>query len=354
MSDKEDYIKGRGAQVNIHNHFSKHAYVQEHWEGIDEDPEYQPDTQYLEEHPKKILNAVNSPDIGMVYSLNPYQGCEHGCIYCYARPTHEYWGFSAGLDFEKKIIVKSNAAELLEKEITAKNYQPRPLMFAGNTDIYQPVERKTQITRRILEVMLKYKHPVGLITKNSLILRDLDILEELAKYDLTHVSLSITSLREETRRLLEPRTASVKSKLNVIKTLTEKGVPVNVMMAPLIPAINTEEIPELLKTVADHGAVSAHYTIVRLNDTVAPLFEDWIRKNYPDRADKVLKLIADCHGGSVSDKRFGTRMRGEGNIAEMITELFRIHKAKYFKDRVYKPYDFSHFKGYQDPQGKLF
>jgi len=355
--ENQEYIKGRGAQINSHNKFSKHQIVQEFIEGIDEPQVVSPLTEILYEHPKKILNEVKSKDIGDVYSLNPYQGCEHGCIYCYARPTHEYWGYSAGLDFEKKIIVKENAAELLEKEITAKNYQLKPLMFAGNTDIYQPVERKIGITRKLLEVMLKHKHPVGMITKNSLILRDLDILSEMAKYNLLHVSLSITSLDEKVRSLLEPRTASVKSKLKVIETLSNHNIPVNIMMAPIIPAINVSEIPKMAETVASYGAKSIHYTVVRLNGSLGLLFEDWIHKNFPDRATKVLNQIKELHGGQLNDSRTGIRMRGEGNLSKLIADMFRISREKYGLNKDKFSYDFSHFVGYQkpiDPQGKLF
>jgi DNA repair photolyase len=269
-------------------------------------------TQYLEIFPKTILNKVTSTDIGMAYSMNPYQGCEHGCIYCYARNTHEYWGYSAGLDFERKILFKRNAAQLLEAKLNSKNWKPENIMFSGNTDCYQPIEKKLEITREMIKVLLKYKHPVSFITKNKLILRDLDLLKELAKLNLVHVSISITSLSEETRRILEPRTASIKKRLETVKILSDNGIPVNVMMAPIIPAINNHEIFEMVKTVSELGAVSMGYTIVRLNGRIGEIFTDWVHKALPDRAEKILHQIEDIHSGTLNSSEFGKRMRGEG------------------------------------------
>jgi DNA repair photolyase len=330
---KEEYFKGRGAQIKTHNPFDKLNVVTEHIEGLDEPLLSAPTTQLFFETPKKIVNKVDSPDVGLGYSMNPYQGCEHGCIYCYARNSHQYWGFSAGLDFESKIIVKKNAAELLEKHLKNPKWQPHAIMLSGNTDCYQPIERKLRITRSMLEVLLKYKHPVSMITKNSLILRDLDILKELAKDNLVHVSISLTSLDEKLRLALEPRTASATKRLATIKTLAENNVSVGVMTAPIIPGLNSQEIPSLLKAAADHGAKYAGYTIVRLNGSIAEIFEDWIRKAFPDKAEKVLHQIAACHNGQLNDSRFGTRMRGEGKIAQSISSLFRISLKKYFKDK---------------------
>lgn len=352
MSD--EIIKGRGAQLNTKNKFLSREFVTEHIEGIDEPFEINPRTTFYFESPKKIVNKVESPDIGPAYSMNPYQGCEHGCIYCYARNTHPYWGFSAGIDFEQKIIVKQNAPELLEKEFDNPKWVPMPIMLAGNTDIYQPAERKFQITRRLLEVLLKYKHPVGTITKNALILRDIDLLQELAKYNLIHASISITSLQEETRLILEPRTSTAKQRLKIVETLSKAGIPVNVMIAPVIPSINSHEIPEIMKQIADAGALSAAYTIVRLNGQIGEIFTDWIRKQYPDRAEKVLHQIQDAHGGTLNDSRFGTRMRGEGNYAQIIAMLFKAGKEKYLKGRIYPALTIEHFKRPEKGQLSLF
>jgi DNA repair photolyase len=332
-----NYTKGRGSQVHPHNKFRKYEYVQEHMEAIDEELHSDPKTEIYYEHPKKIINKVESPDIGMDSSMNPYQGCEHGCIYCYARNTHTYWGWNAGLDFESKIIVKENAPDLLEKEISKPNYVVMPIMLSGNTDCYQPLERKFQLTRRMLQILLKYKHPVGIITKNSLITRDLDILKPMAEKNLVSVTLSITSLNEKLRRIMEPRTASCQKRLETVKLLSDNGIPVNVNIAPIIPFINSDEIPSIMKAVADAGASSAMYTMVRLNGDVGIIFEDWVKKNFPDRAEKVLNQIKSVHGGKLNDSRFGTRMRGEGKMAESISKLFKLSREKYLKGRRLPP-----------------
>ena len=356
MQKKADsYIKGRGAQHNTPNAFQQHRYeaIFDDYQLVEDLPE-SPKTEYINVFPKSILNKVKSPDIGMAYSMNPYQGCEHGCIYCYARNSHEYWGYSAGVEFEQKILIKQQAPALLEKKLKGANWEAAPIMLSGNTDCYQPIERKLGITRRILEVLDRYGHPVGLITKNSLILRDIDILERMSRRNLVHVSVSLTSLQEETRRVMEPRTASVKQRLKVIEKLAERGIPVNVMMAPVVPAINDHEILELAKTVSECGASSLHYTIVRLNGAIGPLFEDWLQKNYPDRAAKVLHQIMDCHGGKLSDNRYGKRMRGEGNIAKNIASLFRLARLKYFKGKEVPAYNYEEFYQRKQPQLKLF
>lgn len=332
-----NYWKGRGAQINPAGPYAKVIYDAE--PTADEETPNSLKTQYIEVHPKTILNKVDSPDIGMGYSMNPYQGCEHGCIYCYARNTHPYWGYSAGMEFEQKILYKRNAAQLLEEQIKKPNWQPMPIMLSGNTDCYQPIEKDLKITRQILEVLLKYRHPVGLITKNSLILRDLDLLSEMAALQLAKVSISVTTLDESLRRVLEPRTASVKSRLSTIRTLSQNGIPVNVMLAPIIPGLNDHEIIEMAKRVSEAGAISIYYTVVRLNGDIAEIFEDWIRKNMPDRAEKVLNRIRDCHGGQLHDSRFGTRMKGEGNISEMIRQQYELAKRLYFKDKTAPPFN---------------
>ncbi|MCM5662541.1 PA0069 family radical SAM protein [Galbibacter mesophilus] len=335
MSNK-NYIKGRGAQLNTDNKFFEFSH-----ELRDDFLEYcrlegeeatKNETQYLEVFPKTIVNKVTSPDVGMNYSMNPYQGCEHGCIYCYARNSHEYWGYSAGLDFERKILVKKNAPQLLEQKLLSKKWQAKTIVMAGNTDCYQPAEQKFKITRKCLEVFLKYKHPVGIITKNAYIKKDLDILKDLASEGLIGVNISITSLSEETRRILEPRTASIKKRLETVKLLSENNIPVNVMIAPIIPSINSHEILPLAKTVKEYGAKSIAFTMVRLNGSIGEIFSDWIRKSMPDKAEKVLHQIAECHGGTLNDSRFGVRKTGEGKIAEQIHALIRIAKQQYFQD----------------------
>lgn len=325
---EEAYYKGRGAQLNPKNKFLAGEYAQEHPEGIDEWWQADVPTQVLQEHAKTLVNKVESPDVGMWYSMNPYQGCEHGCIYCYARNSHQYWGMSAGLDFERKIVVKHNAPELLRKFLDNKNWQVKPLSLSGNTDCYQPQERKLFVTRQLLEVALEYKQPVGIITKNSLVLRDKYILQQLAKDNLVVVYMSVTTLNEDLRLKMEPRTATGLQRLKVVKELSELGIPVGVMTAPLIPGLNEHEMPKLLEAAANAGARWAGYTIVRLNDAVKIIFKDWLFKNFPDRADKVWHLIESCHGGTVNDSEFGRRMRGEGNVAAMINQQFKIHTKR--------------------------
>lgn len=343
-------IKGRGAQIKTTNPFFSSEYVTEHFEGLDEEFEVSLKTKFFEEHPKKIVNKVESPDIGMEYSMNPYQGCEHGCVYCYARNTHAYWGFNAGIDFEQNIIVKRNAPELLEKQLSNPNWKVAPIMFSGNTDCYQPAERKFGITRRMLEVLVKFKHPVGMITKNSLILRDIDLLQELAKDNLVSVAVSINSLTEELRQKMEPRTASYPKRLEVIQKLSGKNIPVIAMVAPVIPGLNDHEIPNVIKAASQHGASEAGFTLVRLNGEIGKVFEDWIHKAFPDKAVKVLHRIQSCHAGNLNDSRWGKRMRGEGNIAESIHQMFRMAAAKYFKNK--KPFELNR-SAFRVPKAQL-
>jgi DNA repair photolyase len=352
--DNPEYFKGRGAQVNTHNKFLKNKYVLEHIEGLDEPMLENSSTQIFEEHPKKIVSESNSPDLHFMHSINPYQGCEHGCIYCYARNTHEYYGFSAGLDFERKIIVKRNAAQLLEQHFNKKNYQPVVILLSGNTDCYQPQERKLKITRSLLQVFLKYRHPVAIITKNNLILRDLDILTELGKLNLVHVNVSITSLDEQLRQKLEPRTITASGRLAVIQKLSENGIPVRVMAAPIIPGLNSNELPNIIKAAADRGALAAGFTIVRLNGSIGEIFTDWVHKAYPDRAEKVLNMIKDCHGGQLNDSRFGTRMSGEGNIAASIHQLFKMACNRFLSGRQMPAYNSDLFTPLNGKQTELF
>lgn len=327
-----DYFKGRGAQFNPHNKFIKNSYVQEFPEVIDEPMLQKEHTEIIYTYPKTIINKLENTDIGMAYSVNPYQGCEHGCVYCYARNTHEYWGYSAGLDFERKIIVKKNAAELLEKEFSHKNWKPQPIMLSGNTDCYQPIEKELEITRSILKVCLKYKHPISIITKNTLILRDIDVLTELAEMNLVHVMISITGTDEKMRLLLEPRTSTYKNRIEVISKLTKHGIPCGVMIAPIIPGINHHEIPKVMEQAGLAGATNASMTIVRLNGSVEHIFKDWLIKNFPDRASKVWNQISSCYIGKVGDNRKSVRIKGEGVVAESIRQLFEVSKAKFMQN----------------------
>ncbi|GAB3557409.1 PA0069 family radical SAM protein [Spirosoma fluminis] len=343
---KEEYKKGRGAQFNTTNRFQDQRLDATSANDIPDDDFPQPvlKTQYFEEQAKQIISTSTSPDIPFSASVNPYQGCEHGCIYCYARNTHEYWGYSAGLDFESKIVVKQNAPALLERQFLSRNWQPKPIHFSGNTDCYQPAERTYQLTRQMLALCLQYRNPVSIITKNAMILRDRDLLRQLAELNLVHVFISLTTLNEALRLQMEPRTVTAEQRLRVIQALGEAGVPVGVMTAPIIPGLNDQEIPAMIKAAAERGARRAGYTVVRLNGAVGPLFEDWVRQNFPDRADKVLRQVADCHGGSIGDSRFGTRMSGEGQVADYIRQLHRMACHNYLSGRSLPALDTSKFR----------
>ncbi|MFP2997894.1 PA0069 family radical SAM protein [Spongiivirga sp. MCCC 1A20706] len=351
-------VKGRGAQANVHNRFLELEHETrddflEHCRLSNEDADNNK-TRYIQVFPKTMVNKVTSPDVGMMYSMNPYQGCEHGCIYCYARNTHEYWGYGAGLDFERRILVKKNAADLLEKKIKHKNWKACTIVMSGNTDCYQPAERRFKLTRKCLEIFLKYKHPVGLITKNALILRDLDVLCELQRDNLVGVNVSITSLSEKTRHVLEPRTASIKKRLETVNTLSKNGIPVNVMIAPIIPSINSHEILNLAKAAKDHGAQSIAFTVVHLNGAIGKIFTDWIQKTMPDRADKVLNQIRECHGGNLNDSRFGKRKVGEGKMADQLHSMMHLARMKYFKETKMPALNTELHEQYKDGQMKLF
>ncbi len=353
-----DYLKGRGAQQNIHNRFLRDIHEQRddflEFCRLDGEEADRNKTKYHPIFPKTIVNKVTSPDVGMHYSMNPYQGCEHGCIYCYARNSHEFWGYSAGLDFERQILIKKDAPRLLEEKIKSKSWKADTIVLSGNTDCYQPAEREFKITRACLEVFLKYKHPVGIITKNALLLRDLDLLKELVKDNLIGVNISVTSLSEDTRRILEPRTTTIKKRLESIQILSDNNIPVNAMLAPIIPGINSHEILDLAKAVSDHGAVSMAFTLVRLNGAIGQIFTDWIQKTLPDRAEKVLHQIEACHGGSLNDSRFGVRGRGDGKIAEHIHAMFHLAKAKYFKDKTFPKLNTGLHESYKIGQLSLF
>ena len=351
-------LKGRGAQGSIHNRFHdlRHEPLDDYLNHIELEGEYSGSvkTQYIPVHPKSFVNKIDSPDVRMGYSANPYQGCEHGCVYCYARNSHEYWGYGAGIDFESKVLYKENAPQLLESFIRRKAWLGETIVFSGNTDPYQPAEQSMKITRACLEVMHRWKHPTGIITKNALVLRDLDLLQEMAKINTVGVHISVTSLKESTRRLLEPRTTTIKLRLKAIESLSLAGIPVNVMIAPVIPSLNSHELLDIVKAVADRGAKSVAHTVVRLNGQIATIFEDWARSTIPGKADRILSLIAQCHGGQVNDSEWGRRMRGDGSVAKQIADMIALGKSRYLKGRNFPKLDNSHFLQLKDPQMSLF
>ena len=281
-------------------------------------------TQYFRDGTKSIITRNNSPDVGFETSLNPYRGCEHGCIYCYARPTHEYLGFSAGLDFESNIMVKTNAPELLRAELESPRWQPQTLVMSGVTDPYQPIERKLRITRRCLEVLAKFRNPVAIITKNRLVARDIDLLCDLAKHNAIAVNVSVTSLDSNLQRVLEPRTSSPQARLDAIGQLRSAGIPTGVMVAPIIPGLTDHEVPKIVDACARAGAQFAAYTIVRLPWAVAPLFENWLEQHFPARKEKVLGRIRHLRGNRLNNSQWHTRMTGEGVFADQIASMFTV------------------------------
>ncbi|WP_190304059.1 PA0069 family radical SAM protein [Paenimyroides baculatum] len=349
---KKELIKGQGAVENIHNRFFKNRYETSIYQD-----DYEEDiakTQILEVFPKTIVNKVKGNSLPFLYSVNPYQGCEHGCAYCYARPTHQYWGFSAGVDFERVILVKKNAPELLEQFFLKRGYKASTIQLSGNTDCYQPIERKLEITRKILQLCLDYHHPVSIITKNALILRDLDILKQLAAKNLVNVSLSIPTINEDLRRVLEPRTSSIKTKLKALQTLSQNNIPTHVMVAPIIPGLNSMEILPILKTIEENGANSFGYTLIGLNDEVEPVFKDWLETYYPDRKEKVLNQIASLHKGNLAEKNIAKRNTGNGNFADMIHKTFEIGRKKFFSQSKFPALSTDLFDGTKGEQLCLF
>lgn len=346
-------MKGQGAVNNVKNRFDK-TEVTPFWENDHDFEEIKTKTEYIKVHAKTIVNQVKSIDLPFVQSLNPYQGCEHGCSYCYARPTHEYWSLNAGVDFERIILYKPDAPALLEKHFQKRNYVPNPISFSGNTDCYQPAEKKFKLTRQLLEVCLKYKHPLTIITKNALLLRDLDILLELRKDNLVAVALSITTLNEETRRVLEPRTSSAANKLKAMKVLAENDIPVFGMIAPIIPAVNSHEIFKLAEQFYLNGAFGFSSTMVRLNDVVEPIFMQWAKTHYPDRADKILNQIRSLHGGNLGSKIPKERMKGSGILADSFHQSLKIAKEKFFPNFTFPELNKSSFRTLKDIQLTLF
>ncbi|NNF07258.1 MAG: PA0069 family radical SAM protein [Candidatus Eisenbacteria bacterium] len=311
-------LKGRGSPENPANRFEPIEYQAEVL-GPDKVP-----TQLLRDTSKSILTSNNSPDIPFDFSVNPYRGCEHGCAYCYARPTHEYLGFSAGLDFETKLLVKENAAALLRKEFSKPKWEPQVVVMSGITDAYQPIEKNLELARACLEVGASFRNPMSIITKNHLVTRDIDILKEMNGWNGTSAFLSITTLDPELASCLEPRASTPSKRLEAVAKLSEAGIPVGVMVAPVIPGLNEHEIPSILKAAAEAGAASANYIVLRLPHGLGPLFEAWLERHRPNQTQKVLNRIRHIRGGKLNDPRFKTRMRGEGVYAKEVAALFEL------------------------------
>jgi DNA repair photolyase len=349
--------RGRGAASNPPNRFEATHHELE-LENVEDDDDYlaslaRPKTEFLADTSRSVIAHNDSPDVGFEVSINPYRGCEHGCIYCYARPTHEYLGFSAGLDFETKILVKYDAPELLRKALISPSWKSRVLGLSGVTDPYQPMERRLELTRRCLAVLAEFRQAVSIITKNRLVTRDIDFLGELAAHSAAGVFVSITSLDEELIGRLEPRTTRPAGRLKAIAALAAAGVPAGVMVAPVIPGLTEHEIPAILEAAAEAGAQFAGYTVLRLPMAVGELFQDWLERNYPDRKSKILARVRAAHRGQLNDSRFGVRMSGEGVAANMIGRLFRTSCRRFGLNQRSWPVSAATFRRPVSPGGQL-
>ncbi len=349
--------KGRGAAVEPPNRFGV-PYHEADYAHFDGDEEFlaelgRSSTQFLSDSSRSVVSENDSPDIPFRYSVNPYRGCEHGCSYCYARPYHEYLGLNAGLDFETKIFVKQDAPALFRDFLARDAWRPEPIMFSGVTDCYQPAERRFGLTRGCLEVALECRQPVMIITKNALVLRDLDLLRELAALRLVSVAMSVTTLDAELARTMEPRTSPPASRFRAVRELTAAGVPARVMTAPILPGLNDSEIPALLKAAKKHGALSASYTLLRLPYAVKDVFLEWLRRTQPTKAAKVEGLIRTTRDGELSDPKFGSRMRGTGEIADQIRNTFKLFQKRYGLDAPHPELDTSQFRPPKPASGQL-
>lgn len=346
QGSRRDTRRGRGAGINPDGRFesTRHEAVDDGWGSLDE-PLPPLRTQLFVDRARSILNRNDSPDIPFSQSINPYRGCEHGCVYCYARPTHGYLGLSAGLDFETKIYHKPDAAALLEAELRRPGYRVEPVSLGANTDPWQPVERQLGVTRAILEVLARFRHPVGIVTKGAAVIeRDLDLLTDLARDGLVHVYVSITTLDRDLKRTLEPRAAAPESRLRVVRALSAAGVPVGVMVAPIIPVLTDHELERILERAAEAGARHAGWVLLRLPHEVKDLFRAWLEAHAPLKAAHVMSVIQQSRGGRDNDARFGSRMRGEGAFADLIARRFRLAARRLGLDQPMPAYDLSAFR----------
>ncbi len=325
MQEIRPKIKGRGSSENPANRFIKIEYIPDE-EEISKG--FSAKTEYFRDASRSIITFNESPDVGFDAGINPYRGCEHGCIYCYARPTHEYFGLSLGLDFETKIFIKEDAPELLRKELSSPKWKPQAIALSGNTDPYQPAERHFQLTRRCLEVLLEFRNPVGIVTKNYLVTRDINILKELAQYDAVLVAVSITTLDAELAGVMEPRTSQPKYRLKAISQLSENGIPVMVMVAPVIPGLTDHEMSKIIAEAVKAGAKQAGYIMLRLPYGVKELFQDWLERHFPNRKNKVLNRIMSIRDGKLNSNEFFDRMKGKGIFAEQVKNIFDISCRK--------------------------
>lgn len=348
---------GRGGTAQPANRFEKISSEPDYAD-FDGDDEFLEElrtvsTEFISDRSQSIVSENDSPDVGMRYSLNPYRGCEHGCAYCYARPTHEYLGFNAGVDFESKIVVKERAPELFRDWLARDGYQPEPIMFSGVTDCYQPAERRFRLTRQCLQVASEAGQPVCLVTKNALVLRDVDVLSAMAERNLVSVAVSLTSLDPQFTSTLEPRTSRSPARLRAMRTLSAAGIPVTAMIAPVIPGLNDNEIPRLLEAARDHGATGAGCVLLRLPITVKPVFLDWLERTQPTKKERIITLIQSTRGGGLYQSDFGKRMRGTGPIAEQIQQTFQIFRKKFGLDQPSKELAVDQFRPPQPQRGQM-
>lgn len=327
--------RGRGAESNSTGRYEsrRHNVDLDNYGYLEDDDVKAVPTQFFKDTSRTIITENDSPDIPFRYSMNFYRGCEHGCIYCYARPTHEYLNLSAGLDFESKIFVKEEAPQLLREKLMSPRWKPESITISGVTDCYQPAERHYKLTRQCLEILLEFRHPVALITKNQMIMRDLDILKKLAQDNLVAVFISVTTLDASLGRVLEPRTSSPQARLMAIEALAKAGVPVGVNVAPVIPGLTDHELPDILKAASEAGATSAGYTMLRLPHSVSNLFVQWLETHRPLNKDKVLNYLRDMRGGELYKSDFKTRMRGEGPLADNVKKMYKVFSEKYGLNR---------------------
>lgn len=327
----QDPIHGRGAAINPPNRFERLSYES------DGDAEYEepgrPKTVFYRDDSRSIIASNESPDVGFSASFNPYRGCEHGCSYCYARPYHEYLGLSSGIDFETRILVKEDAPDLLVRELSAARWEPQTLGVSGVTDAYQPIEKRVELTRRCLEVCAEFRNPICIVTKNRLVARDIDILARLAAFQAALVFVSVTSLDRELAGKLEPRATQPEGRLAAIRELAQAGIPVAAMVAPIIPGLTDHEVPAILEAAAEAGACQARYTVLRLPYAVKDVFERWLGDHFPEKKEKVLGRVRDLRGGKLNNSHFGQRMRGEGNLADAISNIFRLARRRAGLDR---------------------
>lgn len=344
---------GRGARTNPSNRYER-LHVDLDPSALDGEELHRVDTQFFEDPAREILSENDSPDIPFTYSLNPYRGCEHGCIYCYARPSHEYLGLSAGLDFETRIFVKTGAPSLLSEAFQRPSWEPQAVSMSGSTDPYQPGERSFRLSRRCLQVFLEHRNPVSIITKNALVRRDLDLLRALSERRLVRVSLSITSLRDDIAGKMEPRTARPALRLKTVETLAEAGIPVGIFAAPLVPGLTVEELPAILEEAARHGAMTAGYQLVRLPSPVDGLFTEWLESFFPHRKEKVLARVRSVHEGTLNDSRFGQRHAGSGIWADTTRDLYKLACRKHGLGRSGPSLDTSQFRPLRGGQMNLF